>query len=496
MPKSARDVAVMTKIMRMWRSRMSVNLPLLMRAVAVVAAAVAIGSVGLAVAADPPEVEDILFMVDGRELHGRIVSQSPTVIVLEVIDRKLHLTSRVTFARRDIARIERDVAIEVVVKTREPAARRRSTASRPDQDTLTQSRFGRVRPEDESLDLPGLYVIPMKGQLGTDIHPSIYEKVAQDIRAHEPDLLVFVMNCKDVDDLLIPQNEVTEQALFLLPECRKIVDLFRDELGDIPQVMWVEDSVGFSSLLAMAWERMYMTPTARLGGLRGVAKRADGWSDPDVAAKMMAAWTGIGRGFLENGGYHRYLADAMMRPEALLSASFEGRKVVWSLDDAGEFLVDGDSEKTLGFRAKPAEDLLISDGTVDNLDDLAFLLGYREYRKIAGKGEEIVTDYKDRWRRVYDNTKTLWDDYLQHRGWASGDETLRWLSKAKRDVQKIIRAMNRYEAVEIRWRTDRQTKKQELEILVETMNEEIQALTRQRRGGGYGSGGGRRFGGG
>ena len=184
----------------------------------------------------------------------------------------------------------------------------------------------------------------------------------------------------------------------------------------------------------------------------------------------------------------------MMRPEALLSASFDGREVVWSLDDAGEFLVDGDDEKTLGFRAKPAEDLLISDGTVDNLDDLAFLLGYREYREIQGKGEEIVTKYQDQWRRVYDNTKTLWDDYLQHRGWAGGDETLKWLSKAKRDVQKIIRAMDRYEAVEVRWRTDRQTRKHELVVLVETMNEEIRALTRQRRGGGYG--GGRGVGGG
>ncbi len=467
---------------------MSVNFPLLMRAAAVVAVAVAIGTGGLAVAADPPEAEDILYMIDGRELHGHIVSESSTVIVFEVINRKLQLSSRVTFVRRDIARIQRDVAIKVVLKTREPATRRRFATSRPDRDTPTQSRFGRVRPEDESLDLPGLYVIPMKGQLGTDIHPSIYEKVVEDIRAHQPDLLVFVMNCKDVDDLLIPLNEATEQGLFLHHEYRMIVDLFRDDLGDIPQVMWIEDSVGFSSLLAMAWERIYMTPTARLGGLRGVAKRADGWSDKDVAAKMMAAWTGIGRGFLENGGYHRYLADAMMRPEALLSASFDGREVVWSLDDAGEFLVDGDSEKTLGFRAKPAEDLLVSEGTVDNLDDLAFLLGYREYREIQGKGEEIVTNYQDQWRRVYDNTKVLWDDYLQHRGWAGGDETLKWLSKAKRDVQKIIRAMDRYEAVEIRWRTDRQTKKHELVVLVETMNEEIRALTRERRGGGYGGG--------
>jgi hypothetical protein len=462
---------------------------------AIATAALALAVPGAAFAAGDEEgTEDVLYMEDGRVLHGHILSETSKTIVFEVVNRRLNLRSTLAISRDDIAQIERGVEIgEVAVvepTTRRPAA----VTSRPDSRTTPESRFGRVVADD--LDVPGIYMIPMKGQLGTDIHPSIYQDVAKDVRSHNPDMIVLVMDCKDTDDLMIPLNEATEQGLFMHHEYREIVDLFRDELREYPQVMWVEDSQGFSSLLAMAWENIYMTPEARLGGLRQVAKRAEGWSDPDVAAKMMAAWTGIGRGFLENGGYDKELADAMMRPEYSLSASFKGREVVWSLNDSGEFLVDGDEEETVGFRSKPAEDLLVSQGTADNLDDLAFLLGYREYRLLGGQGESIVETYKDNWRRTFDQTQELMRDYQQHRQWATGDETLKYLGRAKSELEKIIRSMERYDAVEIRWRTDFGITKHQLMVEVEKIREIITALKQGGGGGGGYGGGGRGIGGG
>ncbi len=431
--------------------------------------------------------EDILHMVDGRELHGRVLSESKTEIVFEIIDLRLHMKSRRTFRLNEIAHIERGV--EVKETAAEPAKPTRTRAASDDEG---KPRFGRVRPASDAADVPRFYVVPMKGQLGTDIHPSIYEKVATDIREHKPDLIVFVMDCKDKDDLLLPLNEATEQGLFMHHEYREIVNLFKDELRDFPQVMWVEDSVGFSSLVAMAWERLYMKPNARLGGLRGVSRRAEGWSDADIAAKMMAAWTGIGRSFLENGKHDHELAEAMMRPEYMLSASFKGREVVWALNDLGEFLVDDDDENTVDFRAKDAENLAISDGTVETLDDLAFLLGYREYSVIEGAGEQLVENYTERWRRTFEDSKKCLQDCFQHQSWATGDETLKWLGRAKLDLEKIIKAMERYKAVEIRWRTDLGKSKLELEIEVEKIKEQIRALRQQgggRGGGGRGMGG-------
>ncbi len=448
--------------------------------------------------------EDILYMDDGRELHGQIVSETPKVLVFEVVDRRLDLRSTVTLLKSEISLIKRDVALPDGSAPAAPKAPAKPVSAAPDKAkpesgavTFRDSRFGKNRYSSDML-VPSVYVVPMKGQLGTDIHPSIYRKVVEDIREVKPDAIVMVMDCKDKDDLLIPLNEATEQGLFLHHEYREIVDMFRDGLSDVPQVMWLEDSVGFSSLVAMAWPKIYMTPTARLGGLNLVAARAGGWADPDVAAKMLAAWTGIGRGFLENGGYPVELAEAMMRAEYDLSASFKGREVIWSLNKDGEFLVDGSEKTTPGFRSKIAEDLLISQGTCDNLDDLAFLLGYREFRLAGGRGEGIVETYKEKWRAAYDKSVELYKDYGEHQIWANGDEALKFLGAAKRDLEDIVKLMEVYPAVETRWRTDLGQTKHNIKVRIEQIKEQLVALKQGQRGGGGGGygGGGRGMGGG
>ena len=79
---------------------------------------------------------------------------------------------------------------------------------------------------------------------------------------------------------------------------------------------------------------------------------------------------------------------------------------------------------------------------------------------------------------------------------AGGGETLKWTGRAKRDLQQIIRLMERYKAVEIRWQTDMGQTKFALEIQVEKMKEQIRALKSSRRTGGGGGGGGYGGGGG
>ena len=459
---------------------------LLTLTVVAVVAALAVPRAGLAVSAEP-ETEDVIFMVDGRELHGHIIKETSTRIVFEFVDRKLKLRTKLTLALDDIAHIERDVTIEEAVKAG-PAPRRKTksnASTAPDRTGWGRSRLDR---DDESA--PAFYLIPITGQMGTDVHVSIYEDVVEHARKLNPDVIVYILDCKDYDDVMLPPNDENEVGLLLTDEYRKVVKLLQDELSDIRQVMWVKDSVGFSSMLALAWRELYMTPSARLDGLRRVVDEtgADKWSDKDIRAKMSAFVTASVQAFLERGDRAVELGDAMLWPEEKLSASFWGREVKWSLTDQGEFLVDNDKEATVSFRAKAAEDLGISDGTVENLDDLAFLLGYREYRVVSDEDESLVSDYIEDWRRTFENTKTWWGDYFQHIGWASGDEALKWLGQAKSDVKKIIRAMERYKAVEIRMATDFGVRKQELEILVEQLKEQIRAL----KEGGAGRGTGRR----
>jgi hypothetical protein len=338
--------------------------------------------------------------------------------------------------------------------------------------------------------VPVIYPVPMRGQMGTDIHPSAYEAIVEDAKKVQPDLIVFMLESADINNVFyLRDDDRAESGLALLGEYRDLVSTLRDELAEFPQVMWVEDSVGFGSLMALSWPEMYMKPKARLWGLQNVSRMAGGWQDPDVAAKMMAAWTGIGNGFLQKGGYPVEIGLAMMRPEYKLSASFEGRNVTWKLDTNGHWVVDSSEGDVTNLRAELAEDVGLCDGLAETLDDVAFLNGWREYQ-LAESGQQMIEKYVEDWRRTYDRTKEWMQDAEQARGWAGGQDAVRYLGQAKSLYEKVIGAMKQYPAVENRWKRDGVSLMQ-LEVLVEQLKEQIRGIRSGGRGGNLGGGGSR-----
>ena len=266
--------------------------------------------------------------------------------------------------------------------------------------------------------VPVVYVVPMSGQMGTDIHPSIYDKVIEDALKVNPDVIVYQLKSADIDNnfYLAGNDDRREFGMAKIGEYRDLARALHQKL-DARQVMWVEDSVGLGSLLALSWPEMYMSDGARLWGLARVSMMAAGWSDPDVASKMLNAWVGMGNGFLQLGGHPLEIGWAMMRPEYALSASFKGRKVTWTNDTAGQWVVDSNDERVANFSASLAEDMGLSEGTVENLDDLMFLLGYREYDEVES-GKDMVKKYVEDWRRTFDRCKSWYADAQQKLGWA------------------------------------------------------------------------------
>ena len=466
--------------------------------IAVVIALVA-GSSVQAQTDDEGSTEDVVYMTDGRVLHGRIINESSSEVIFQYIDRKLNLQSKLTLARADIERIDRDVPIEDPI---EPEVKRsvakESASSKPD----SWSGYGRLRSSSDAKDVPSFYMVPMKGQMGTDVTTSIYKELIPDIREQDPDVIIIVMNSADYADTFaaalggIDLQEISRPDF---DQYKKLASVFHDDLEQYRQVVWVQDAVGIASTVALSWDELYMKSDARLGGMRMVIELtgADKHSDDDIRAKMMAAVMGAAKSLLEYGGYDYELADAMMWAPHKLSASFKGREVVWSLQEDGEFVIDNDDEHTANFRADVAENLLISDGTADTLDDLALLLGFREYRVIDEHAKEIVDGYRKDWRTAYSNTESWWKDYQQYMGWASGEDALAYLSKAKRSIERIIRAMDMYPPVELRWKEQHGTTKFQLEMLVEELKQRIRDMRQSggnrgggRRGGGLGTGGG------
>jgi hypothetical protein len=448
-----------------------------------------------AAAVPSDDTEDILHMVDGRELHGHIIEEKGDKIVFELVMRGSSIRTKVTYLISEIEDIERDVPLDADAAGESDAAKSKTRSrigatSRPDKDDEPVVTYGARRSDSSDESLPSFYVVPMKGQMGTDVHTDVYRDMVDDIRAHDPDILVIEMECRDNADMLYSLIGREEQGLADFDEFRKLINLFKDELGDVRQVMWVRDSVGVSSVVALVWDEMYMHPDARLGGLVALQQIGfEKWSDDDVRGKMTAAFMSWIKGFLEYGGYSLVLADAMVRPKFSLSGTWKGREVVWTLDTAGDYVVDNDEQKTAEFRAKSAEDLCISSGTVENLDDLALLLGFREYRVLDGKGESSFEKYTENWRRTLKNCETWLQDYEQFMGWANGEDAVKYLGQAKGRLEKVVAAMERYSAVETRLRMEHGVQKFDLITTIEQLKEQLRGMRQSRRGGRGGAGG-------
>lgn len=343
---------------------------------------------------------------------------------------------------------------------------------------------------------PKVYTVPLKGQLGTDILGSVYEDVIEDIRKKKPDLVIFILDSADFGHHAYQGSDQDEQGMFDSYDMRPLVFTLKGKLKDIPQVMWVHDSVGMSSLLAFGWPDIFMKTNARLYGMYGMMARTRHF-DYEVRRKFYAAATGIAKGFLEAGGYDAHsLGGAMIDPALKLSVSWEGRKLIWQGDENGTYVVDPSDKTPAAFDAKSAEDLLLSKGTVDELDDLLFLLGYREWdRSLVEKkedGAKFTEDYVKRWRKSLEQCIENIDTYERELGWANGDDAVAHLGKAKKAMEEILAAMTKYEAVEKRLR------KYDLSIVqvklnIQTLKEQIAAANKKKPGGGGGSapGGGR-----
>jgi hypothetical protein len=331
---------------------------------------------------------------------------------------------------------------------------------------------------------PKVYVVPMSGQIGTDVHVSIYKKIAEDIRKAKPDIILFHMDCYDIPKSLMlhdAEELKEERGMPDLDHIRDLVRLLREDLRDIPQAIWVEDAVGVSSIVALAWPNLYMSNKARFGAFSYLISMIKAsYSQEDVEAKMVAAYIGGIQGILEKGGYELALGNAIIQPEYVLSAHFEGRQVKFQNDLTGQWLIDNSKDRALYLRATLAEDVGISDGNADSIEDLMFLMGYREFEKIDS-GEKMFKDYVEDWRRAMEKVKEYYNEAEELSG-----RDLKGAQQAKGLFEKALNLVERYPAVQSRLGLDPVV----LKIRIDQLQELITAAKKaEREGGGGGSGG-------
>ena len=340
--------------------------------------------------------------------------------------------------------------------------------------------------------IPVVYTVPFVGQMGTDIHEDLVEQIIEDAQSVQPDLIVFRINSADFGtNMHVPTFDRKEVGKYKLEEYRDMVQDLHTELGHIDQVVWIEDSVGVSALLAVSWNQIYMSEGARLYGLQSLHQMAQGLKDADVREKIEEAREGQGRGFFEAGGrgkYARILGNAMMDPEAKLSANFVGREVIWLPHTDGMWLVDDNPEQVANFDAISALDTMLIQDTVSSLEDLVFVLGYREYEHNT-QGDEIAEKYTNRWRTNYEKCKTTYEDFEENRGLGTTTDPRKILLAKRKMLEEVVRIMKRYSAVERRMEDEYGIRISQLEFDISTMKDELRRLKENERSGGRSSGG-------
>ena len=364
---------------------------------------------------------------------------------------------------------------------------------------LSGNAFAGDAPLPTGIANPKVYVFPLVGQMGTDISEPIFKKLIEDAKKQKPDIVVLKLKSADIDRInhLRNDNPVEFGLVNKMTEYRDMMKSVHDELSDIPQVMWVEDSVGVSGLAALAWDRMYMFSDARLGGLYQFKEMVEAqWDDADVRSKMVAAWTGIMKGLTQLGNNPDILADALIFSERTLSVNFEGRGAKWINDTSGSWVVDSSADLPLNLSASVAEDILLSDGSADTLDDLMFLLGYREYTAIDS-GEKLGQQFTEDWRKAMKNIFTWMEEA------AETEDSVQGLGKRKSLYEKVVAAFKAYPFIEARRECQQQgINRPAIEGAIDDIKKELQRLREAEKenggsgGGGGGGGNGRGLGGG
>ena len=120
-------------------------------------------------------------------------------------------------------------------------------------------------------------------------------------------------------------------------------------------------------------------------------------------------------------------------------------------------------------------------------------MGYREYSVANGKAEKMVSDYIEDWRRSYEDCKKSLDNFKLFMGWASGPDQVKYLGRAKSELEKILAAIQRFPAVEVRLQRDEGLDKISLQVQIQKITDTLRLIkaSQNKTGGKSGGGGGR-----
>ncbi len=407
---------------------------------------------------------DVIYMKDGRVLKGEIVRENTRLIVFEYVDPELGFETAITVPASQIMKIERNVKGDLDAPS--PSTPEDAPAENEKDVVEESTKAVETTPAEESATdgETRFYIVPMKGQVGTDITPRIYEKMVEDINELRPDVVVIHLDSSDLrnefkdgaDDIIEGQQDIMdgrEVNLWDTAQMRKLRQHFSDGIDrDIRQVLWCRDAVGSSSVLMMSWPELYMHPEANVGGMSStVMGSRNAAGDGNVEAKFGGAayeeilgLTRYGKNPERPNPTRERLITAMTKPEATLSVGWTGRMPIWSNSLRGEVIIDQSDETTALIPAYICDNTCLTNGTAETLEDLAILLGERNFVVVEGKSGDIFIKHSEGWREAWKRAVQYYRDYQKWIGRLGS-------KNRKSNLNKAESALKRLRALSLKW---------------------------------------------
>lgn len=366
---------------------------------------------------------DRVVLRSGKVVDGLILEETDAQITMNVVIGGM--SAKTVYPKTDILEIKRGNNTKVpsdavAVKTKETPSLKKKEDKKKDEAK------DEAAVDDSDPSLTRLYVVNLEGRFGFDVAKTtlvnLFEEADKELNDTVPGS--GVMEGKTVID----PSKRERNIIVLKIKCEAnprgdifgvedIVPVVKEQIIDRGRrvIMWVEQATGWAAVFPFISPDIYFTPEGRLGGINDLDEFDIG--DHLVNEKQISLRIGHAEGFLIKGGYgdHIPALRAMVRKQEWLYVKFEGGKPIYltreleAKDGEGWVLLsddgDGDNEDESAligndmFLLEPdwAEKLGISDGTVENIDDLAFRLGVqRHYTTIEkNKAQKAVEAWKD-----------------------------------------------------------------------------------------------------
>lgn len=454
--------------------------------------------------------EDSIVKIDGRTISGQIISEDESAVFLSIRGIELRIPKSEI---REIVRDE-ETSPEAVEASNASSNTPMMDMSEPE----TAQKWER-RVDSNGALIPLVAVIPVgyegREQVGTDIVPETYQAMIPELKRMNPDYIVFKVDCNDrrEDSYWYGMEKDSEKSINtdfnLLGEIAEVWHVeFRNKGITATPICWVNQAVGSAAVLSLSFCNLYTTSEATLGGLQGSSVTFEQVrGDENTYGKYREAFLGmftgpleLGREVCEGEGHDNKLLKALVYGDMMLSATWEGRSVKWTLDRSGSYVVDASDKTCVEFTAKRAGDFLISKGMTDDLEDLMLLHGIVDFDADEVTGRELYDEHCDTWRRMFSECEQAMIDMQELRAGLGPEEQLEQLNYQLSRWKKILRLMQRSTSVQIRCRLELRLSLPVVKDQIAQLEEQIRALRnagRQGRQGGRGAprGGGRGIGG-